>query len=160
MRVILLDPSDRVLLMKINAAGVSEPDNTGRPSALWATLGGRLGEGEEVLTAARREVREETGIDDVRVGPILWYGEQVLNVDGEPILFKETFVLAHVETTKTTSAGWTNEEKAAITQMKWWTINELVTTTEAIRPQALASLLRPILAGQYPAPVIDIDLRA
>src|SRR5450432_1544418 len=56
-RVILLDPDDRVLLLRYD----DEPP-AGRH---WATPGGGLNPGESYAAAANRELTEETGWDDI-----------------------------------------------------------------------------------------------
>src|SRR5580700_7094820 len=56
-RVILLDPDDRVLLMRYD----DSPPN-GRH---WTTPGGGLDDGEDYAAAAVRELAEETGWTDV-----------------------------------------------------------------------------------------------
>jgi 8-oxo-dGTP pyrophosphatase MutT (NUDIX family) len=56
-RVILLDPQDRVLLMRYDG---------GPPSGShWATPGGGLNPGEDYREAAVRELAEETGWTDI-----------------------------------------------------------------------------------------------
>ena len=57
-RVLLLDAQDRVLLFRFDAGD--------RP-AFWATPGGAIDPGESYADAAKRELREETGLDPEHV---------------------------------------------------------------------------------------------
>ena len=58
-RVIVLDPGERVLLLRY--------DNDSPEGRHWATPGGGLNPGESYAAAARRELAEETGWADVAV---------------------------------------------------------------------------------------------
>lgn len=42
----------------------------------WAVPGGKVGWGEPMRAAARREAREETGLD-VEVGDVIWVGDAI-----------------------------------------------------------------------------------
>ena len=62
-RAIVLDPDDRILLVRFVFPG-------GR--TFWATPGGGMEVGETTEDAVRRELAEETGLTDVDVGPVVW----------------------------------------------------------------------------------------
>ncbi|GAB6067903.1 hypothetical protein JCM13664_12220 [Methylothermus subterraneus] len=68
--VLVFDRRGRVLLVR-----------RGRPPAegLWHPPGGRLEAGESLLQAVHRELREETGICGVRLGPIVAVVERRLD---------------------------------------------------------------------------------
>jgi 8-oxo-dGTP pyrophosphatase MutT (NUDIX family) len=142
-RLILLDPQDRLLLMRLDPP-------PGGGTELWVTLGGRIEAGETVLEAAQRELAEETGISDAEVGPIVWYGEQVLDVADRPRHLRESFVLVRCPGASITDAGWTDDEREAIVDMRWWSIQELQATDVTVKPPKLAGHLRSLLA-QDPA---------
>lgn len=146
-RLLLVDADHRVLLMRIALGKDAEAGSAGTDNELWVTLGGRIEPGESVLTAAERELREETGIADARVGPVVWYGEQVLKINDSPRLLKENFVLARCSSSALTDAGWTAEERQAIAEMRWWSLDELATTSKTVKPPKLAALLRDLLAS-------------
>jgi 8-oxo-dGTP pyrophosphatase MutT (NUDIX family) len=157
-RVVLIDEHQRILLMKINAVGVGAAGEANAPRLMWVTLGGRIEEGENVLEAARREIEEETGLLNVEVGPPVFYGEQVLEVRGEPVHFKETFVLARTRTGALSDAGWSDEERKVVVDLRWFTRDELKTTTDIIKPPRLAEYVDGIITGSGPATVRTITL--
>ena len=65
-RVVLLDCQGRIFL--VNA---EDPIDPYKP-AWWEIPGGGIDFGEDSATAAGRELYEETGIEDVEMGPVIW----------------------------------------------------------------------------------------
>ena len=148
-RVLLLSPQDRILLIKnrnTQLSGVERP--------CWTTPGGACEDGETIQETARREVAEETGMTDLKLGPIVWYGEDGHRSGDRKIVFKEHFIVAHASTEALDKSGWTEHERGQILECRWWTVGELRESSDTIYPFGLAKLLEPILAGVYPTEAI------
>ncbi|HTO39702.1 MAG TPA: NUDIX domain-containing protein, partial [Rhizomicrobium sp.] len=77
-RVLLIRPDKRLLLVRFE-----DPRVLPKFRNFWATVGGAIEEGESVEQGALREIEEETGLTDVRLGPVVWYGEPVIPLNGE-----------------------------------------------------------------------------
>ena len=165
-RVILLDPSDRLLLVAAVDGIVRDPEGGRLPGTrYWLTPGGGIEPGESVVEAAQRELLEETGLADVEIGPVVWAGEQTLLYRDEPVHQRECFVIARTTATKLSSSGWQEEERASLTALRWWTAAELRDTRERILPSLLtrrADELGTLFerARRAPSlPIARIDLR-
>ena len=150
-RVILLSPSDRVLMIKYRNLGPS-----GTPNPCWTLAGGGREEGETIAQTAVREVAEETGMTDVRLGPIVWYGEDGQRSGDWKFVFKEHFIVAFAPTETVDESGWTDHERREILETRWWTIQALRTTDEVIYPPGLADHLPAILEGRYPMEILRL----
>lgn len=134
--MILFDEQERVLLFR----GI---DST-RPNATpwWFTPGGGLEPGETPRDAALREVLEETGIRLPSViGPV-FDRETDFTFEGEPLHQYEQFFIAHVHGVEIDSSGWSELEKRTMLESRWWSLDELDSTSETIYPENLAELVR------------------
>lgn len=131
----MIDPAGRVLLVR--------GGDPARPEAgtWWFTPGGGLEEGEDAPTAARREALEETGhrIESLE-GPVA-RRSAVFPFDGTLLEQREQFFVARVPAFTPTEDGWTALERRTLAELRWWTLDELRTTSETVHPENLADLI-------------------
>jgi 8-oxo-dGTP pyrophosphatase MutT (NUDIX family) len=158
-RVILRDEQNRVLMFFTHW----DP-GTGLPPR-WLTPGGGLDEGETILQAAVRELREETGmvVEPKVLGELVhsiafeleWMtvppDAPVGTIGNEPSGKIETGV-AHLydlqiaESFTPGTGEWTQDEHRDILQHRWWNIEDLASSGEMVGPPGLLEFLQSHLA--------------
>lgn len=134
-RVILLDPDGRVLLMRYD---------DGPPNGIhWSTPGGGLNPGEDYASAALRELAEETGWHDIVLGGEVHRRSHTMEYDDVTVRQVERFYLARTDQPGRQISGVEAMHASdGIATWHWWSVAELDSTTEAIWPGELASLIR------------------
>jgi 8-oxo-dGTP pyrophosphatase MutT (NUDIX family) len=134
-RVIVRDESGRVLLLR-----GGDPH---RPEAgtWWITPGGGLDPGETIEDAARREVREETGLVITDLGAVVL--ERRVDFDFEGVRYEqdESFFTVTVAAFEVDRREWTDVERRSMFEHRWWTRAELAATTDTVYPERLVDLL-------------------
>jgi 8-oxo-dGTP pyrophosphatase MutT (NUDIX family) len=136
-RVILLDPDDRVLLMRYD-----NPPPNGRH---WCTPGGGLNEAEDYPAAAVRELAEETGWTDIALLGEVHRQTIEMEYAGRLVVQRERLHLARTSQASRAISG-VDEMHAAdgIAGWRWWTLAELDSTPEAVWPSGLSDLIRGV----------------
>ena len=143
-RVLLLDDSDRLLLFA--GADPHVPD-----VRFWFTPGGGVDPGETLEEAARRELLEETGCSGVELSPPVWRRSTEFWFDGEHYRARETYVVARVPSWEVDTSGFTDLERRSVDEHRWWTLEELLATSETVYPPDLPALLADLLQAGPPA---------
>ncbi|MEU9129126.1 NUDIX domain-containing protein [Kitasatospora sp. NPDC048540] len=142
-RVLLLDGADRVLLL--HGSDPAVPDDK-----WWITPGGGVEPGEDLETAALRELAEELGPFEVRLGPLVAYGTTAFSYQGQHFEQEQWFHLARTSRTDLGLARSGEEEHATLLGVRWWTLAELRATDEVVYPAGLAGLLEHLFTAGPP----------
>jgi 8-oxo-dGTP pyrophosphatase MutT (NUDIX family) len=148
-RVILVDPEDRVLLL-----GARDPvDNR----VVWVLPGGGVEGNETLEEAARRELAEECALhEDIDlIGPV-WKRLHRFNWDGRDIEQSEWYFVARlVKGFPVEHVSPSGQEAAYFIGARWGSVTDLQSWDAIVAPRKLAQLLPSILAGDYPTEPID-----
>ena len=151
-RVLLLDPHDRLLLIHCRA-----PDDGRR---FWITPGGGLEAGESETEAARRELWEEVGDVEARIGPAVWLRRHVFDWDRRRYDQRETFYVARTPVAGTRPVALSPDEMHFIEELRWWTLEEILAAPPetTFAPRRLGPLLRELLDEGFPSEPKDVGV--
>ncbi len=151
-RVVALDKDGRVFL--INAV---DPGDASKP-AWWEIPGGGIDGDESSDVTALRELWEEAGITDARIGPVIWTQHVNFRFAGYHFDQDEVIHVAWVDDVVTSEPGHLELfEAMAFRGSRWWTLDELLASDEPTLPPRLRDLLPPIINGDLPATPIHIS---
>ncbi len=145
-RAILLTPEAEILLVLVRLQGV-EP--------FWMTPGGGLEAGESELDGLRRELQEEVGRSDMKIGPALRRLEHTYSYHGDRYCQHESYFVIPVDRFEPRMSDPT--EMGETDGFRWWRLADLRTTAERIHPRSLADIVTAYLRNGAPAfPPLDV----
>jgi 8-oxo-dGTP pyrophosphatase MutT (NUDIX family) len=147
-RVIVVDEQFHVLLFQFYLNPKKRDEGQ-----FWITPGGGVDKGEELVHAAARELREETGFA-VAPEELLYVGhaEGYAKFDWAKGMFRDDYYFWRAATRELDESMQEEWERSQITGHRWWSVEELVVTQERVIPPGLAGLLMQLSDGSHQAP--------
>lgn len=151
-RVVLLAADGRVLLLR-----GSDPADAAK-GWWWEIPGGGIDGGETTAQAAQRELREEAGVLDAEVGPIVWVQRSRFRFGG---FHFDQFEHIHVAWCDAVTETWQPHglealEQLAFSGQRWWTVDDLLASDDRVLPVRLREVLPDLVGGRLPHEPIDI----
>lgn len=144
-RLVVVTPEPQILLLRLEPS-FREP--------FWVTPGGGLDDGETYEDAARRELAEEVGRDDLAVGPCVWTRHVTFTWERWRVHQKERTFLVQVP--EPFEAVTVFPDKEPITGYGWFTIERLRAEPEIVYPVGLADHLERLLTNGHGNAPIDL----
>jgi 8-oxo-dGTP pyrophosphatase MutT (NUDIX family) len=139
-RVLLVDAAERVLLMRGFDPATPEV-------RYWFTVGGGLDAGETPPEGAAREAYEEIGLplSASDVGEPVWHDAVEFPFEGRWYRQEQDFFLVRVDAWEVDTSGLDEIERRSTDGHRWWSVPELVATSERFYPEQLPGLLTGLL---------------
>jgi 8-oxo-dGTP pyrophosphatase MutT (NUDIX family) len=136
-RAIIIAENQHILLLRIQPPGGK--------GCFWITPGGGLEAGETIEAGLRRELREELGLVDFAVGPLVWRRQHTFSWAGKRIRQNERYYVVHVPRFVPHMTDVT--EAATLDQFRWWPAADLARATERLTPLSLAQIVADYLSS-------------
>ncbi len=132
-RILLVDGCGRTLLFRF------VPED-GRPP-FWVTPGGAVDPGESYPEAARRELREEVGLDRDCGSEVARRLVEFLTLEGVEVEADERYFRVDIDTCDVDPAGHTSLERRVMTEWRWFERDDIAGHAEPIFPVDLTAML-------------------
>ena len=98
---------------------------------------------------------EETGLQlsSAQLGPVIATRVAYFEFEGRRFRQSESFFAVNVEAFTPQHHGWDEVEQRALLDHRWWSVDELRATDEAVYPSELADVVQAVLDGTLSAPI-------
>jgi 8-oxo-dGTP pyrophosphatase MutT (NUDIX family) len=146
-RALIRDPTGRVLLVRFEF-----PHET-----LWALPGGGIEPGETDEAAIVRELREEAGLREFELGPLLWTRTHWFPLGRWAGQHERVFLVETDGAEPAPELSWEQLRSEYMHEIRWWTRKEVDAHDGVFSPRRLKELLHDLDAG-IPDQPIDVGV--
>lgn len=144
-RALIVNEEGKLLLMKFEDPRYE--DVLRKNNCFWCTIGGKIEKNEDELQAIKREIAEETGIENFIVRDLAFYGDHTLMVSKFPTRHFEKYYFVDVFKVSLHQKNLTDNEREIFRDICWWSLQELLATKEIFYPRSLAEELMGVKQG-------------
>ena len=150
-RALLLTPSKHILLVRFEFPAGTR----------WALPGGGLDDGEDHVTALRRELIEEVGLHNPEIGPHSWTREhRIPFINGQWDGQREHIHLVRVPQVfePQPSLDWDTLNAEYLFELRWWHIDEIAAAQTTFAPTGLHKHAMNIIEDRIPSLPINVEV--
>jgi 8-oxo-dGTP diphosphatase len=143
-RALVLDPANRVLLVKFDFAPFP-----------WVPPGGGVKPTESDEEALRRELWEEAGLSGVELGPCIWTRDHEFPMERWRGQRERIYLVRSDAFEPRPQVDLASE---GVTEIRWWTLDEFASADAIFGPRRLPELVRQLLDRGPPSSPIDVGV--
>jgi TDG/mug DNA glycosylase family protein len=147
-RVLVRDPAGRALLVRFDF-----PDKT-----VWALPGGGVEPAESDADAIARELREEAGIMEFELGPCIWTRTHWFPMQRHAGQSERIYLVDAAGEEPRPELDWDELRREWMTDIRWWTGEEIDEYGGVLSPRRLRELLRELDEHGPPEEPIDVGV--
>jgi ADP-ribose pyrophosphatase YjhB (NUDIX family) len=155
-RAILMDAENRVLLIAYEASRDVDPARPGLRQ-LWTLPGGGCEPGESHEAALARELAEEVGLKEARIGPLVAVRDAPFELFREPYFGRERYHLVRADPASLDTTGLAASERQPVLDSRWFTLQSLQMSDLAIHPRGLLEVLTLIVNRKLGPDPVDLS---
>lgn len=142
---LLISADNRLFLFKFEFAFLDHG------KTFWVTPGGGVNEGESFKQGLRRELYEELGLDVTVTEPYAFFRKMPFtHKSGEEFISDERFFVVKVPDENVIFSNMSAVEKKLTKEGKWWSVDDIRSSSEEFFADDLDSILENILNDNLP----------